>query len=152
MASEGIPFRVALCGQRYGKQPAIFSEAQAQLGARIIHAGYAAEAQYAQLLWEADVTISTAWHEFFGISILEAIYARTFPILPDRLSYPEIIPEEKHAHCLYGDPQELAMRLRWALTEVESARRHTEALITAVSKYDWRVMAPHYDRVLDLIA
>lgn len=151
MASAGIPFRVALCGQQYGKQPAIFSEAQAQLGERVIHAGYATETQYARLLWEADITVSTAWHEFFGISIVEAIYARTFPILPDRLSYPEIIPKEDHAHCLYGDQQALAARLRWALTDVESARRHAEALVTTVSSYDWRLMAPRYDGILDLL-
>ena len=48
--------------------------------------------RYRRLLWEATLTFSTADHEYFGISILEAAYAHTLPLLPARLSYPEIIP------------------------------------------------------------
>ena len=148
LADEGIPFRVALCGQQYGKQPSAFAEGQAQLGSRIVHAGYAPAETYAQLLWEADITMSTAVHEFFGISIVEAIYARTFPILPDRLSYPQIIPEKQHALCLYGGQDELLKRLRWALTHVDETRMHAAELAAAVARYDWRVQAPLYDQAL----
>lgn len=36
-------------------------------------------AEYVALLQQADLVISTADHEFFGISILEAVAARAFP-------------------------------------------------------------------------
>jgi glycosyltransferase involved in cell wall biosynthesis len=148
LANEGIPFRVALCGQQYGKQPAAFASGQAGLGERIIHSGYASAERYAQLLWEADTTVSTAVHEFFGISIVEAIYARTLPILPARLSYPELLPQSHHPLCLYSSQDELAARLRWALTHVDEARKQAADLATAVSRFDWSVQAPLYDQAL----
>jgi hypothetical protein len=85
------------------------------IGERIVHVGYADAEKYKELLWAADVVISTAVHEFFGISILEAIYCHNFPLLPARLSYPELLPDEFHAHCLYETEGELAAKLRWAL-------------------------------------
>jgi len=148
LAAEGVPFRVALCGQQYGKQPAAFADGQAQLGNRIVHSGYASAEKYAQLLWEADITVSTAVHEFFGISIVEAIYARTFPILPTRLSYPELLPKSHHPHCLYASQEELVTQLRWALTHVDEARTFAGDLATAVSRFDWKIMAPLYDQAL----
>jgi glycosyltransferase involved in cell wall biosynthesis len=148
LADEGVPFRVALCGQQYGKQPAAFAEGLAQLGDRIVHAGYAEADKYGQLLREADIAVSTAQHEFFGISIVEAIYSQTFPILPARLSYPEIVPPLHHAHCLYENQEKLIERLRWALANIPSARRLACELASTVSRFDWRVMAARYDRKL----
>ena len=37
---------------------------------------------------------STARHEFFGIAVVEAIACGCLPWLPDRLSYPELVPQE----------------------------------------------------------
>ncbi len=151
LADEGVPFRVALCGQQYGKQPAVFAEGQAQLGGRVVHTGFAPAKQYAQLLWEADITVSTAVHEFFGISIIEAVYAHTFPILPARLSYPEIVSERYHPLCLYSDHEELVTKLRWALTHVYEAKNTAASLAMEAARFDWREVAPEYDRVLRLL-
>jgi glycosyltransferase involved in cell wall biosynthesis len=145
VAGEGIPFRLALCGEQYGRQPIEFDEAQARLGERIVHAGYASAARYRQLLWEAGITVSTAHHEFFGISILEAIYCRTFPILPRRLSYPELIPEFFHEACLYRDATGLLARLKSALTQPEKTAALVAELAPAAARFDWEHVAPAYD-------
>jgi glycosyltransferase involved in cell wall biosynthesis len=153
LAEKGVPFRVALCGQQYGQQPEAFAEGQARLGDRVLHSGYAGARLYARLLWQADITVSTAWHEFFGISIVEAIYAHTFPILPARLSYPELIPEAYWESCLYEGDDALEERLGRALAEVEATRKAAAGLAAAVAGYDWRVQAPQYDRqLLDLLS
>ena len=148
LAGEGVPFRLALCGQQYGKRPLPFEVALSRLSGQIIHAGYAPEEQYKELLAEAAVTVSTADHEFFGISILEAIYARAFPILPRRLSYPELIPQPFHEACLYQDEAGLLERLRWALRRPEEAQEIAAQLATAVAIYDWSNLAPRYDQIL----
>ena len=97
---------------------------------------------------EATLTISTAVHEFFGISILEAIYCHTFPILPNRLSYPELLPAQYHRDCLYEDDEGLLARLRWALANPEAARSVAQAMHPHVAAYDWTAVALHYDAAL----
>lgn len=151
LQEEGVAFRLALCGERYGRRPPSFVRAQERLAGHIVHDDYANSETYRELLWEAAVTVSTAHHEFFGISILEAIYARTLPILPNRLSYPELIPQAYHAHCLYNDKDELLAQLRWALGHGEEARSAATELATTVAPYDWSQMAPKYDLLLEEI-
>lgn len=148
LADEGVSFRLALCGEQFGERASIFDEAITRLGERIVHVGYAEPGRYRQLLWEAAVTVSTAHHEFFGISVLEAIYCHTFPILPHRLSYPELIPQPYHLRCLYQNSGGLLERLRWALAHRDEAQKIARELATAVSIYDWPRLAPRYDDVL----
>lgn len=152
VAAAGIPFRLALCGQQFGQRPSPFTEAMTRLSDQVVHVGFAEPDDYRRLLWEAAVTVSTAHHEFFGVSILEAIYCRTFPILPYRLSYPELIPEAYHRRCLYQNQGGLVERLRWALTHTDEARKVAVGLGTAVSRYDWSQLAAQYDKLLtDLV-
>lgn len=152
LANEGVAFEVALCGEQFGKRPSIFQQAINKLGERIIHVGHAARAHYRSLLWAADLTISTAHHEFFGISILEAIACQTFPLLPNRLSYPELIPSAFHSSCLYEDREDLVHRLRHALTHRLESEKIARALSTAVTPYDWRNLAPRYDEIFEHMA
>ncbi|WP_420627854.1 tRNA-queuosine alpha-mannosyltransferase domain-containing protein [Candidatus Leptofilum sp.] len=145
VAAAEHPFELALCGQQYGKRPSIFKEAIEKLGDQIIHVGHADLPTYRRLLWQADLTISTAHHEFFGISLLEAIYCQTFPLLPNRLSYPELLPSEFRDACLYESEDELVAKLTWALTHLNEIRKVQEMLATAVSRFDWQQISPIYD-------
>ncbi len=145
MHREGIPFRVALCGERFSRTPGEFDDARAWLGHRLVHSGYAAPAEYRRLLWDADIVISTALHEFFGMSILEAIYCQNFPILPNDLSYPELIPQPFHEHCLYDDEAELLARLRWALHHRHEAKLLAAQLAPSVERFGWKSLSGRYD-------
>ncbi len=95
LADRGVAFRVAVAGQRFRRAPAVFEEARAWLGDRVMHWGYAADrAAYLALLRRADVGVSTAIHEFFGVSMVEAAHHGARPLVPDRLAYPELFPAE----------------------------------------------------------
>ncbi|MAH65785.1 MAG: hypothetical protein CMJ27_05275 [Phycisphaerae bacterium] len=59
---------------------------------RIEHAGRLPRAEYVRTLRRADWVLSTARHEFYGIAVAEALLAGCLPWLPDRLSYPELVP------------------------------------------------------------
>ncbi len=152
LADEGVSFRLALCGEQFGKRPSIFNEAIDKLGDRVVHVGYAEPERYRQLLWSSTVTVSTAHHEFFGISILEAVYCHTFPVLPYRLSYPELIPELFHLRCLYQNVGGLVERLRWALRHPEEARQIAAEMATAVSRFSWPQLISQYDELLGHLA
>ncbi len=143
-----IPFRLAVAGENFRKVPHEFMEARKQLAAQLIHWGYVpAYSDYTALLQQADLVLSTAIHEFFGISILEAIAAGTFPVLPNRLSYPELIPPELHPACLYDSEEELlelsAQRLLMPRPAPPSLRHHV------LTHYDWPVVAAQYDLTID---
>lgn len=148
LAAEGLSFRVAFCGQRFGRPDDAWTRGLVTLGDRVVFNGYANDSEYRQWLWQADVTFSTAAHEYFGISILEAAYTHTLPLLPARLSYPEIIPAAFHDDCLYRGRADLLARLRWALSDLAAVRVLASRLAAAVAAYDWSVVGAAYDRTL----
>jgi glycosyltransferase involved in cell wall biosynthesis len=148
LAADGVPFRVALAGKSCRQTAAEFEAAQQRLGARVVHFGFASATAYRRLLRTADIVVSTANHEFFGVAVVEAIYGGCWPLLPTRLSYPEIIPESLHADHLYEGFDELVGRLRSLLAAPGPARRPDPALRAAVARYDWRQLATVYDRRL----
>ncbi len=149
LADEGLAFRVALAGENFRVEPVEFAEARARLGHRLVHFGYAVtEADYARLLRSADIVLSTAIHEFFGVGVVEAIYCGARPVLPNRLSYPELLPPEAHGACLYDDFAGLLGRLRAAL----ATPRGEPAWRDHVAQFDWGVQAPVYDELLDSVA
>lgn len=145
----GADFRVALCGESFGREPPAFAAARRRLGDRLVHVGFASRDRYIRLLWEATLTVSTAHHEFFGVGVLEAIRCRTFPLLPDRLSYPELLPETAHARCLYRDHEDLVERLVGALERPSSVAELVDReLAPAAAAFDWERVAPRYDDLL----
>lgn len=56
------------------------------------------KSDYEKLLIEGDVVVSTAQHEFFGVAMLEACRAGCIPIVPDRLVYSELYPNEQYQY------------------------------------------------------
>jgi len=148
--SEGPDFGLVLLGESFRNQPEEFLEARERLQDRIVHFGYAEDAAtYARLLWQADIAVSTAWHEFFGAAIVEACYCACYPVLPRRLSYPELIPDAYHDACLYDDFNGLLALLRYAVRHVEEIRSFS--LGPEVYRFDWRQMAPRYDHILERV-
>jgi glycosyltransferase involved in cell wall biosynthesis len=108
LEGRGLRFRVIVCGESYTRRPAVFDQARELLGDRVEHWGFApSRAAYLDLLGRADVAVSTARHEFFGVSMLEATHLGAWPLVPDRLAYPELFPEAYR----YADERELVSRL-----------------------------------------
>jgi glycosyltransferase involved in cell wall biosynthesis len=148
LVAQGVAFRVALAGSNVRQQPEEFAAARERLGARVVHYGRADTETYHRLLWQSDIVVSTAIHEFFGIAVVEAVYCGCFPVLPRRLAYVETMPARHHDACLYDDFEGLVSRLRWALTHITEARRIAVAMRKEVARFDWGVMAPRYDTAL----
>ncbi len=107
LEQAGVDYQLSVLGESFGEAPKIFEKAQEKLSHRILHWGYAASRDdYLRCLHSADIVVSTAIHEFFGIAIVEAIAAGAIPILPRRLSYPEILaplPDAVKSICLYEE-------------------------------------------------
>jgi len=98
LMETGLPFRLALCGQRFRKVPPELAALRNRLGPRLVTADYLPRPEYEALLLQADIAISTARQEFFGLSMLEATHFGARPLVPDALVYPELYPVEfRHA-------------------------------------------------------
>ncbi len=146
LAECGVEFEVALLGEHFVSEPPEFAEARERLGSRIVQYGYAPSRDgYARWLWEADVVVSTALHDFFGVAVVEAMYCDCLPVLPNRLAYPQFIPAEDRAFSLYDTDVELVQRLAWAAGHVAEVRAHSLRPVAAA--YDWAHIAPVYDAV-----
>jgi glycosyltransferase involved in cell wall biosynthesis len=104
LMDDGQDFRLILLGESFREAPAVFGEAWQRLQTRVLHAGFVPDRDaYWERLQSADIVASTAIQENFGISVVEAMLAGCWPVLPHRLSYPEILPNEFHTDCLYED-------------------------------------------------
>jgi len=144
---EGVDFEVAILGENFSQKPEIFDTAQRQLGKKIVQYGYAdSQADYARWLWKADILPITSNHDFFGASVAEAIFCGCTPLLPRRLTYPELLPEDEFSRYFYGDMDELKDKLQHLLTEKNLSTDKTAA---AMARFDWKQMAPHYDDAME---
>jgi len=148
LQEQGIDFKLIVLGQHFYRQPTIFALARERLKGRILHFGYASDRRkYAVLLSMGDVVVSTARHEFFGISVLEAVRAGCRPLVPDRLSYKELYPPGYR----YNEKQPLQEALAELLCRQSDSRRHEYRLLA--DTYSWPEVARNYkDHLLSLCA
>ena len=102
------------------------------------------------------MVVSTSTHEFFGISMLEAIHCGCHPVLPNRLTYPELIPASLHdpllhAPVLYETEDELFGVLR-SLLRGERLPLPVEVLRQIPADLAWPLKAPRFDALFDDVA
>lgn len=84
-------FQWHIVGQQFRQVPKAFAEIKTLLErANMLGAwGYQAKGDYCRLLGASDIVLSTALHDFQGLSVCEAVAAGCVPALPVRVAYPE---------------------------------------------------------------
>jgi len=138
LKDRGLSFRLAILGQRFRDSPECFNTARERLEDRIIQFGFMKERQdYYRILAQGDVIVSTAYHEFFGIAVIEAVRSGCIPVLPQRLSYPELFEKE----YLYPDNC-LAGHLERVLIEKPLLSIKQRELLTR--KFTWQALHDGY--------
>ncbi|MDN3526319.1 DUF3524 domain-containing protein [Halomonas sabkhae] len=140
LAARGVSFRVAVMGQRFGDWPAVFDEARERLGDRLVCWGPQTAAAYQDWLDRGAVVVSTSYHEFQGLAIMEAVRRGCVPLVPDRLCYPELYA----APFLYADDDQLVARLEAWLTSPGS-RPHPPV----TDDWTWPSLQSAYRQVLN---
>lgn len=151
LADEGVSFRAAVVGDHRGGLADVIDPLLDRLGDRVIARGHQDRATYECLLGEADVVVSAARNEFFGIAVIEAISAGAVPVLPRAVAYPEVVPAEYHAVVLH-ERGRLRPALAATLDELEERRGATAGLATSMDRFGWPVVAPRYDAAADRLA
>jgi glycosyltransferase involved in cell wall biosynthesis len=151
--NQGIAFRLAILGERFNNAPAVFAEAQGQFSEEIVQWGFAADrAAYLDWLGRGTVVVSTALQENFGIAVVEAVACGCLPLLPDRLSYPELLPDDLHPTLLYANTADLVNKLCGVLRRPEKFARQRSRLRRHMQRFAWPNSIHAYDRYFELSA
>ncbi len=98
-------FRLSLVGEQFRQQPDAFIQIKQHFANHLVNYGYIDQLEhYHKLLRQADIVISTAMHDFQGLSMLEAMASGCLALAPNRLAYPEYIPVH---HCYQSFPDDM---------------------------------------------
>lgn len=148
--STGVEFRLALLGENFQVVPKPFLTARRRLGKRIVQYGYeVSKKRYQDWLKQGVIVVSTAIQENFGISMVEAIRHGCYPLLPDNLSYPELIPPEHHNDCLYSSQGELVEKLSTILANPAEYAGRRGVLASQMERYSWELVINKFDKELE---
>ncbi len=151
LQEQGTEFVVSVLGETFRAVPPIFAEARQWLGPWVANWGFAkSRADYLEVLAQADVVVSTADHEFFGIAVLEAVARGCLPVVPERLAYPETLAG--HA-CFYDGSVEALVA---ELTQLAAAKVRGQPLWdfvggtphSAIERYTWPTVVADMDAAI----
>jgi glycosyltransferase involved in cell wall biosynthesis len=158
LMQRGIAFEISVLGGTDRQESApLFQEARQRLGDRVQAWGYVdSSAAYALTLGDADVVLSTADHEFFGLSVIEAVAAGAYPVVPNQLAYPEVLRNLRHLpHAFHNNTiDDISDKLCAVATALENETLwggDRWAGCKAVDLYSWEQRAPALDDALNAV-
>lgn len=149
-----LKFDLILAGDTQHEKPEEFEKAWERYGQHITHFGYVEnEKNYSKLLHSGDIVVSTATYEFFCVAIMEAIYCGCHPLVPNRLHYPELIPENLHkpllhAPVLYDTEDDLFHYMKDLLTAKNDPLPKT-SLQNINTHLDWSNRIDKFDAIFE---
>jgi glycosyltransferase involved in cell wall biosynthesis len=154
-ADAGHRFRLVLAGADPEAGSTQAAEARQRVidrfGDRVVAVGPFTHRRLHDLLARSDLVVSCARHENFGMAVVEAMAAGCVPLLPDALSYPEIVPSPWHPVALYP-PGRFGSALAEALDDLGTRRVACAGLAATMARFDWGELASRYDRALAALA
>jgi glycosyltransferase involved in cell wall biosynthesis len=152
LAREGLAFEVVVLGENPREDGPAVNALRAELGPRVIQWGHVGTSgEYQRWLESSDIVVSTAIQENFGMAVVEAVAAGCVPLLPRRLSYPELIPPDLHDVVLYGEDRLFKDQLRTMIEELSRYRVRCKDLPRAMRRFSWREIVLEYDREISAL-
>lgn len=149
LLNRGVAFQLCLLGQNFRQSPPEFETIKTVFSDQLVQFGHESDVvRYRQWLASADVVLSTALHEFQGLAVLEAMAAGCIPLLPDRLSYPEMVSGE----FLYDvSSDDLKVQADAAVERLLSLSRNlaNDTLIQDVGWWSWGRQQERYRQLLE---
>ena len=91
LKEQGISFHLYILGQSFRNKPECLENVKDSLQQEVKVIGFQPREDYDRIMQNADIVISSALHDFQGLSMLEAIFKGCIPIAPNRVAYPEYI-------------------------------------------------------------
>lgn len=147
-AKHDLAIDFYIAGQQFRHCPSEFTEIEVLILASdslsLCQWGYVSEPlDYLAMLSSCDVVLSTAIHDFQGLSVLQAAAMGCIPVLPNRLCYPEWFGQSylyQASDNLSVEAAACAMQLKTVLAQ----KRLGQLSPADVSMLSWDVLAPQY--------
>lgn len=137
---------VHIVGQQFRSSPPAFLHIERLLKERnwLGSFGYVgSREQYARLLGQCHLVLSTALHDFQGLAIIEAVAAGCVPVVPDGLAYPEFIgPKWRYQS---GSAAQACALIHQAMDDFCHKR---EAALPEMTRFEWATLKPLYQSLL----
>jgi glycosyltransferase involved in cell wall biosynthesis len=150
LLDEGLGFDVALLGESRGQEKA-FEPLRDRLGDRCVAFGHQeSRADYDAWLARADVVVSCAEQEYFGIAVAEAVHAGCYAVLPRDQVYPSLYGSHCRGRHFYTGEDELVDLLRALVAG--GACGHVCSLDRDVDEFCWDNLAPRFDALMSEVA
>ncbi len=147
LADAGRAFRLLLLGEPR-QNVDVFAELKERLADRIDAYGFAETREdYDNFLSTADIVVSCAAQEYFGISIAEAVHAGAYPVLPREQAYPDLYGHHCRGRHFYSHEDELVVLLD-ALLSGDTCG-HVCSLPLDCDTYCWTRLAPRFDTLFE---
>lgn len=150
-------FDLILAGDQLHTSAPELQSLRDRYGDRILHYGYVSDMEkYGELLHRGDIVLSTSRYEFFCTALMEAVYCGCHPMVPERLTYPELIPESLHAPLLhapvfYSSEDELFRKMRRLL--LGESKPLPKATLKRINRHlDWQKHITAIDDMLEQAA
>lgn len=133
MEARHIEYEIAVLGEQFRSVPEEFKQIKQGFSHRISQFGFAESRQdYLDILVSSDMVLSTALHEFQGLSVLESVALGCIPILPNRQVYPELFGEEFLYESNLGDIREEAR------SAVKLIEKHQKMMTSVIDVSDFQ--------------
>lgn len=150
LKQNGVKFKLAVLGEQFKRSPEIFSKIPELFKDELIQFGFCKdEKEYIYYLQLADILPVTAVQDFFGISVVEAMYCNTIPLLPKRLAYVEHIPQNLHNTFFYEDDKGFTQQLQRMIFNVKILRKQNVKQF--VQHYNWNDMQTTYKKEFEAV-
>ncbi len=148
LAEKGLDYQLVVLGENFKQKPDVFDRAQEKHGSRILQFGYVeSRNEYMHWLYSSDILPVTSNQDFFGISVVEAVYCGGYPLLPKRLSYPEIFPQKMFPRNYYDTFENLVEKLTVLVSNPELIRNSD--IKEHLKNFSWDIKSPEYDDFLE---
>jgi len=146
LKKAGVDFSLSVVGESFRNSPACFAEAERDFKDHIDDFGYQSAERYRAILTNSDIAVSSALHDFQGLSLQEAISAGSLPVAPDRVAYPEYVPE-RYRYAVSDDPVVEADNLYRKLHQIINESAIPKRGSIEVNAYCQQQLVPRYDQL-----
>lgn len=134
LKKEKHKFKLIVLGEHTQTTPPIFGRINDMFQEELLHFGFApSKEEYYRWLWLSDILPVCNIQDFFGISIIEAVYCDCLALLPQQLAYPEHFDPAQFPDVYYDEGRPFKEALKMHISDYKSLPKLKES----IKKYNW---------------